>query len=43
MLPAPQTFATERSADVWPAKERTELAAGAANNEKAGNQPLSQW
>jgi integrase len=43
MLPAPQTFATKRAADVWLAKKRTELDAGTAINEKTGNQPLSQW
>jgi hypothetical protein len=43
MLPAPQTFATKRAADVWLAKKRTELDAGTAINERTGNRPLSQW
>jgi integrase len=43
MLPAPQTFATKRAADVWLAKKRTELDAGTATNERTGSRPLGQW
>src|SRR5215208_53382 len=43
MVPAPQTFATEGAADKWLAVKRTELDAGTAVDDKAGNRPLREW
>jgi hypothetical protein len=43
MVPAPQTFATKGAADRWLAVKRTELDAGTAVDEKAGNRPLREW
>jgi integrase len=43
MVPAPQTFATKSRADRWLATKRTELDAGTAVDDKAGNQPLREW
>ena len=43
MVPAPQTFATKSGADRWLATKRTELDAGTAVDDKAGNQPLREW
>jgi integrase len=43
MVPAPQTFATKGAADRWLAAKRTELDAGTAVDEKAGNRPLREW
>ena len=43
MVPAPQTFATKGGADRWLAATRTELDAGTAVDDKAGNRPLREW
>ena len=43
MTPAPQTFTTKSRADRWLATKRTELDAGTAVDDKAGNQPLREW
>ena len=43
MMPAPQTFATKDAADRWLAVKRTELDAGTAVDDKAGNRPLREW
>ena len=42
-VPAPQTFATKGAADRWLAAKRTELDAGTAVDDKAGNRPLREW
>ena len=42
-VPAPQTFATKGAADKWLAVKRTELDAGTAVDDKAGNRPLLEW
>jgi hypothetical protein len=43
MVPAPQTFATKGGADRWLGAKRTELDAGTAVDDKAGNRPLRVW
>jgi hypothetical protein len=43
MGPAPQTFATKVAADRWRAAKRTELDAGTAVDDKAGNRSLREW
>ena len=43
MVPAPQTFATKGGADRWLGAKRTELDAGTAVDDKAGNRPLREW
>jgi hypothetical protein len=43
MTPAPETFATKRGADRWLAAKQTELDAGTAVDDKAGNRPLREW
>jgi integrase len=43
LIPAPQTFATKAGADRWLARKRTEIDAGTAVDDRAGNRPLSDW
>lgn len=42
-IPAPETFATKRAADVWLARKRTEIEAGTAVDDRSGNQALGLW
>jgi integrase len=43
LVPALQTFASKTAADRWLSKKRTELDAGSAVDDRAGNRPLSEW
>jgi len=43
LTPAPTTFATKQAADRWLARRRTELDAGIATDDRAGNRPLADF
>ena len=43
LVPAAQTFSSKTAADRWLSRKRTEIDAGIATDDRAGNQPLSKF